>query len=168
MSARGEGEEGAIANTVKEDRSGISAGWPGEIQSVKEIIIASALANGLNPDLLAALIYRESWFPAEWREGYNLCPDGPVTGSCTSVSGAIGPSQVMPFHFSEKENPRDLVTNIARGAKILKNYTDGAGSTRGGLAAYNCGPHTENWLNSNGCWEYADYVLSNYEEKTKQ
>lgn len=145
----------------------LSANWPTEVLQYRKIIIAAATSQGLDPELMAALIYEESWFPPTWERGYELCPDGPCSSSCTSVAGALGPAQVMPFHFTLGENGRDPRTNITRAAEKLREYTGMMGSPRGGLAAYQCGPYTPNWTNPNVCWQYADDVLSTLARHTQ-
>ena len=137
----------------------LSSKWPSEVLRYAEIIARAARSQGLEPELMAALIYKESWFPSTWTRGYELCPDGPCSSSCTSVAGAIGPAQVMPYHFRSGVDGRDPRTNITRAAEKLREYTDAMGSTRGGLAAYQCGPSTPNWTDPNACWQYADDVL---------
>jgi len=115
---------------------------------------------------MAAVVFVESWFNPENPAGYIRCPDGPCTASCTSSAGAIGPAQVMPFHFKEGENARDLGVNIGKGAEILNSYIGQMGSIRGGFAAYYCGPNTTRWVNPDECWRYANKVLSVLVEKT--
>lgn len=135
----------------------LSGNWPEEIRRVEDLIITSAEKYGLYPELYASLIYLESWYPGR-------CPDGPVTGSCTSSAGAIGPAQVMPYHFGEGENGRDPATNIAKGAEILRRYTDAMGTQEGGLAAYYCGPNQQYWINPVECWQYVDQVMLVFEK----
>ena len=135
----------------------LSGNWPQEIRRVENLIITSAEENGLRPELYASLIYHESWYPGR-------CPDGPVTGSCTSSAGAIGPAQVMQYHFGEGEDGRDPAINIAKGAEILRIYTDAMGSQDGGLAAYYCGPNQRFWVNSAECWQYIDQVMQVFRE----
>jgi hypothetical protein len=48
--------------------------------------------------------------------------------TATSPAGAMGPMQVMPFHFTTGQNPFDLQTNINVGAQVLKNGFDATGS----------------------------------------
>jgi len=144
----------------------ISASWPPDILKLADIIVLESSESGVDPDLMAAVIFVESWFNPENPVGYERCPDGPSTSSCTSRSGAIGPAQVMPFHFKPGEDARNVRTNIGRGAEILSSYTAVMGSVRGGLAAYYCGPNTVGWVDPSECWRYADKVLEVYVEKT--
>ena len=140
----------------------ISPNWPVEILAIHERIFEHATNNGLDSDLVAAIIWKESWFSTEyWPQGFERCPAGPVTVSCTSVSGAIGVMQVMPFHFTEEEDPRDLETNISRGTRLFTDHASRMGSARSGLAAYNCGRYSSFPAE---CWEYADLILAKYEE----
>lgn len=136
----------------------LSLTFPAEVRQWEELIVEAAQESGLDPNLYAALIKKESWtFDRE------LCPDGPVTPSCTSRSGALGIAQVMPFHFSEDEEGRDPRTNIFRGAEILSEYLARKnGDVRMGLAAYNCGPNRSTY--DSGCWAYADQILEWYRE----
>jgi len=143
----------------------ISVGWPSDILKLADIIVSESSESGLDPDLMAAVIFVESWFNPENTVGYERCPDGPSTSSCTSRVGAIGPAQVMPFHFKEGEDARNVRTNIGRGAELLSEYTATMGSVRGGLAAYYCGPNTTKWVDPSECWRYADKVLGLYVEK---
>ena len=159
----------------------LSPQWPEEILALEPFIVGAARAYGHEPDLLAALIRKESWFSVErcpkgrpdlWGNPgssrhkqcavvWEVCPDGPCSASCTSRSGAIGPMQVMPEHFRSGENGRNLAVNINRGAQILRNYIDRkGGDLRTGLAAYYCGPNLEEYPQR--CWAYADKVLEFY------
>ena len=137
--------------------------WPGDILALEGIIAVAADRNNLEPNLVAALVKKESWFdPAKFPQGLNRCPEGPCSGSCTSSEGALGPAQVMPYHFSSIEDGRDAVTNIRRGAEILRGYIDKKGGIRKGLAAYYCGPNNETYWQE--CWAYADSILDWYRE----
>jgi soluble lytic murein transglycosylase-like protein len=141
----------------------LSRYWPDDILALEGIIAVAADMNGLDPNLLAALIKKESWFnPANFPQGLRRCPEGPCSGSCTSTEGALGPAQVMPYHFGTHEDGRDLVTNIRRGAKILRGYIDKKGGTRKGLAAYYCGPNNVTYWQE--CWAYADSILGWHEQ----
>ena len=68
----------------------------------------------------------------------------------------------MPYHFGDDEDGRDPVTNIRRGAQILRGYIDKKGGIRKGLAAYYCGPNNETYWQE--CWAYADSILGWYEQ----
>lgn len=139
----------------------INASWPETIQQWGGWITKYADDNGLDPNLVAAVMYRESWFPETYTGGWNRCPDGPNSASCTSTAGAIGPMQVMPLHQKAGENLRDVETNIKKGCAILRTYIDYMGSELGGLAAYNAGP---GGAKAGGGWGYAKDVLKFLEE----
>jgi len=145
----------------------ISPRWPPEVRRWEELIAEAAESQGLDPDLFASLIKKESWFPVDtWPQGFERCPEGPVTPSCTSVSGALGIAQVMPFHFSPGEDGRDPRTNLFRGGEILAEYIAlKGGDLRAGLAAYHGGPYRETYRQID--WEYADLILTWYREATQ-
>lgn len=130
----------------------INGDWEKEIVAVSEIIAQVSKPLALNPQLYAATIHLES---------YTNCPDGPVTMSCVSSSGAIGPAQVMPLHYSDGEDKTDLFLNLEKGAQILSSYIELTGSVRAGLAAYNCGPGN---YDHQQCWDYADKVLEIFKQ----
>ena len=143
--------------------SGLSGYWPSQIRDIGHIITVAAEAVRLDPDLIAAVVKKETWFnPVLYPQGLQACPDGPCTGSCTSRRGAQGPMQVMPYHFGGGERGRDLRTNIEMGSRILRDYIDRKGGTRQGLAAYYCGPNRSQYTSD--CWAYADSILSWYKE----
>ncbi|MDP1710660.1 MAG: transglycosylase SLT domain-containing protein [candidate division WWE3 bacterium] len=146
---------------AQEVQTQLSASLPTEVLRWKELIVGAAREYGLDPNLFAALIQKESWFPiGTWPQGFDRCPNGPVTPSCTSTSGALGMAQVMPFHFAYNEDGRDPQTNLFRGAEILARYIEvKGGDLRLGLAAYNCGPNREP---TSGCLAYADQILEWY------
>lgn len=144
---------------------GLSDYWPPAIRRMADIITEAAKVAHLDCDLIAAVIKKETWFnPNLYPQGLKACPDGPCSGSCTSYRGALGPMQVMPYHFGEGERGRDLRTNIETGSDILKDYIDRKGGVREGLAAYYCGPNRSHY--STDCWVYADSILEWYEEST--
>ena len=156
-----------LAEASEEPPSKLSPRWPTEVRQWEELITASAQNHGLDPDLYAALIKKESWFPVDtWPQGFERCPAGPVTPSCTSVSGALGIAQVMPFHFTPDENGRDPQTNIFRGAEIFAEYLAiKGGDIRTGLAAYHGGPYRDPLRQID--WAYADLILEWYQEATQ-
>ncbi len=99
-----------------------------------EAIRAEAAANGLEPEFVAAVIYRESRFSETARSG----------------EGAVGLMQVMPetAHWitrqpgSPQEDPHrlaDPAVNIAFGTWYLRYLSGKYGSERLALAAYNGG-----------------------------
>ena len=126
--------------------------WEEEILAIEEILVKESKDESLNPQLYAAVIHRES---------YTNCPDGPVTMSCVSSAGAIGPAQVMYFHYEDWEDKTDLRLNLEKGAQILSDYIESMGSVRAGLAAYNCGPNN---YDHEQCWDYADEVLQIFKD----
>lgn len=109
-----------------------------------EAIRSEAAANGLEPELVAAVIYRESRF----------------TEAARSDRGAVGLMQVMPetAHWishqpgspsAPPERLDDPAVNIAYGAWYL-GYLEGKyGDTRRALAAYNGGEaNLRRWMAS--------------------
>ena len=126
--------------------------WEEEILAIEEVLVKESKDESLNPQLYAAVIHRES---------YTNCPDGPVTMSCVSSAGAIGPAQVMPFHYEDWEDKTDLRLNLEKGAQVLSDYIESMGSVRAGLAAYNCGPSN---YDHKQCWDYADEVLQIFKD----
>lgn len=155
-----------LAENVAEAAFQLSPYFPMEVLQWEELIVAGAQSFGLDPNLYAALIKKESWFPVDtWPQGFERCPDGPVTPSCTSKSGAIGIAQVMPFHFGPGEDGRDPRTNIFKGAEVLTEaFTIKNGDVRAALAAYNAGPYRETYPAES--WAYADKILEWYREAT--
>lgn len=105
-------------------------------------IRGEAAFTGLAPDLLAAVIYRESKFDEAAR----------------SDKGAVGLMQVLPgtarfIHRQrgapspEPERLREPEVNIAYGAWYLDNLITRYGSEELGLAAYNAGQtNVEKWI----------------------
>lgn len=91
---------------------------------------------------------------AHWAEKHELDPNLLATvmqiESCghpdvSSVAGAQGLFQVMPFHFSEGEDQTDPDTNARRGAKVLKDCLSAADDDIGlAVACYNGGPSVIN------------------------
>lgn len=82
---------------------------------------------GLDPRLLAAMVWQESRFQ----------PDA------VSKSGALGLAQLMPGTAEGLDvNPRDPVENLQGGARYLAWTIEEFGSIELGLAAYNAGPTT--------------------------
>ena len=82
---------------------------------------------GLDPRLLAAMVWQESRFD----------PDA------VSRSGAIGLSQLMPATAEGLGvDPHDPIQNLEGGARYLAWTIEEFGSIELGLAAYNAGPGT--------------------------
>ena len=85
----------------------------------------AATRAGLDPRLLAAMVWQESGFRPE----------------AVSRSGAIGLSQLMPATADELGvDPHDPVQNLEGGARFLAWTIEEFGSIELGLAAYNAGP----------------------------
>lgn len=85
----------------------------------------AATAQGLEPELLGALVYTESKF----------CPDA------VSPEGALGLGQLMPETARELGvDPFDPAQNLAGAARYLRLQLDAFGSLELALAAYNAGP----------------------------
>ena len=92
--------------------------WAAEIED-------AASKAGLDPRLLAAMVWQESGF----------APDA------VSRSGAIGLAQLMPGTAAGLEvDPWDPVANLEGGARYLAWTIEEFGSIELGLAAYNAGP----------------------------
>ena len=83
-------------------------------------------ANGISPFLLEALVWQES----RWQAG------------ARSRAGAIGLTQLMPGTARDLGvNPTDLASNLAGGARYLRQQLDRFdGNVELALAAYNAGP----------------------------
>lgn len=85
----------------------------------------AAQANGIPPQLLAALLHQES--------GFNP--------AAVSSAGAIGIAQFMPSTASGMGiNPSDPTQAINGAAKLIGEYTQRFGNYADALAAYNAGP----------------------------
>lgn len=93
--------------------------------SIGPMIADAARAEGLQPELLAAVAWQES------------------RGRMTALSpkGAIGVMQLMPGTAREiGVNPHDPTENIMGGARYLRRQIDRFGTVPLALAAYNAGP----------------------------
>lgn len=89
-------------------------------------IAEAALAEGVDPSLLAALVQHESDFKPTAR----------------SHAGAIGLAQLMPGTAAGLGvDPHDPHQNLAGGARFLRTQLDKFGSVDLALAAYNAGPN---------------------------
>ena len=88
-------------------------------------VLNESRANGLDPQLVLALIDVESSFQRD----------------AVSKSGAIGLMQVMPFWLDVFEKPHADLSNplvsLRFGCKILRHYMDRYDNVRNALAAYN-------------------------------
>ncbi len=134
--------------------SGLSNQFPASIQQWRGHIEASAGKNGLDPNLIAAVMLQESSGSAE----------------VVSWSGAVGLMQVMPRDgiaasficgsqpcFSSRPSTNELLEptfNIEYGARMLAGLISKKGSLREALYAY--GPYDVGY-------RYADIVLDIYE-----
>jgi soluble lytic murein transglycosylase-like protein len=102
----------------------ISPVFQPEVQYWREAIQVWASAAGLDPNLVATVMQIES------------CGDP----RARSRAGAMGLFQVMPFHFTETDDPYNPDTNAARGLAYLKRSMEkAAGDARLALAGYNGG-----------------------------
>lgn len=106
------------------------ADWPTTKSATPPVSIGPTIANaaraeGLQPELLAAVAWQES------------------RGRMTALSpkGAIGVMQLMPGTAREiGVNPHDPTENIMGGARYLRRQIDRFGTVPLALAAYNAGP----------------------------
>ncbi len=90
-----------------------------------EAITDAANQAGIEPALLAALVWTESDFQSD----------------AVSRSGAIGLGQLMPGTAAGLGvDPTDPTENLAGAARYLKSQIERFGSVELGLAAYNAGP----------------------------
>ncbi len=110
---------------IPPDSSGLSPYWSPDVSRWEPFILSTAEERNLDPDLIAAVIWKESLGRA-WERG-------PV--------GAVGLMGVMPFDWrpsvDELQNPW---TNIAWGTRALAHtIRDGQGDLYYALAAYNGG-----------------------------
>ena len=103
--------------------------WMGSIR-------AAAHRNGVDPDLLTALVWTESSF----------VPDA------VSHAGAVGLAQLMPGTAEALGvDPFDPSQNLEGGARYLRQMIDRFGSVDLALAAYNAGPtRVSNLLDGSG------------------
>lgn len=109
----------AISGSWKDSLPAAGRQWADEIE-------AAAGEAGLDPRLLAAMVWQES--------GFN--PDA------ISPSGAIGLTQLMPATAAGLGvDPGNAVENLVGGARYLSWAIDEFGSIELGLAAYNAGPN---------------------------
>jgi soluble lytic murein transglycosylase-like protein len=123
------------------------------ICSLSQITIANTAPLPSPAGLIAPLFTPEVQYWAQkivnWSEAWNLDPDLVATvmqiESCgnpraLSPSGAMGLFQVMPYHFTEKDDPFKPSINAQRGLAYLKQTLDTrGGSSKLALAGYNGG-----------------------------
>lgn len=102
-----------------------AAGLPEAGQRWAGLIEAAAAVHGLDPRLLAALVWQESGFRSDAR----------------SPAGAVGLAQLMPGTAAELGvDPYDPAANLDGGARYLRTQLDRFGNVELALAAYNAGP----------------------------
>jgi soluble lytic murein transglycosylase-like protein len=102
-----------------------TAGLPERAEAFIPVIEEVAADTGLDPRLLAGLVWAESTF----------VPDA------VSSAGAIGLAQLMPGTAAGLGvDPWDPAANVRGGAAYLSQQIDRFGSVELGLAAYNAGP----------------------------
>ncbi|MCC5949400.1 MAG: lytic transglycosylase domain-containing protein, partial [Nitriliruptoraceae bacterium] len=102
-----------------------ATGLPGQGPRWSAAIDATAQRHGLDPRLLAALVWTES----------NFRPDA------VSHAGALGLAQLMPGTARGLGvDPRDPLANLDGGARYLRTQLDRFGRVDLALAAYNAGP----------------------------
>lgn len=90
-------------------------------------ILEASHKQHISPDLVASLVFTESTFRINVK----------------SVTGAIGPAQVLPTVWADFCGDIDLynpVYNIQCGAQILVHYLEKCGDFNCALAMYNVGP----------------------------
>lgn len=107
------------------DEPGLSPYWPPAVSQWEPVILTYAQARSLDPDLIAAVIWKESLGRANAR----------------SVVGAVGLMGLMPFPWRPSiEELQDPSVNLFWGARALAHtIRDGNGDLYYSLAAYNGG-----------------------------
>ncbi|GAB4511993.1 MAG: hypothetical protein OHK0046_10860 [Anaerolineae bacterium] len=116
----------SVDHTVMPGPSGeLAPLFTAQIDHWEDDILRWSAQYDVDPNLLATVMQIES------------CGHPTVS----SVAGAQGLFQVMPFHFSSDENQLDPDTNAMRGANFLNYCLDYAnGDTGLAMACYNGGP----------------------------
>ena len=96
--------------------------------ALRALMRQAANNNGVDPDLLDALVQQES--------GYST--------TARSKAGAMGLTQLMPETAASLgvTNPFDAAQSLNAGARYLKQQIDRFGDIGKGLAAYNAGPNS--------------------------
>ena len=107
----------------------VDAAWVQELpaagQEWSEAISEAAADNGIDPRLLAAVVWSESAF----------------NPGAVSRAGALGLAQLMPGTAAGLGvDPSDPVQNLDGGARYLRQQLDRFGTVELALAAYNAGP----------------------------
>ncbi len=121
--------------------SGISGSYPEPIQRWGIWITKYGNQYSIDPNIIAAVMVQESGGDP----------------NATSVAGARGLMQVMPFHGCSTYNPEK---NILCGVDLLATFRQKAPDWSSALAAYNAGERGRD--NGKG-WGYAEKVLAIYE-----
>jgi hypothetical protein len=107
------------------DEPALSPYWPTVVSRWEPVIVRYAQERDLDPDFIAAVIWKESKGNPQAR----------------SVVGAVGLMQLMPSEW--RPNPKELEdpwTNVSWGARALaQTIRDGNGDVYYSLAAYNGG-----------------------------
>jgi soluble lytic murein transglycosylase-like protein len=115
---------GSSLNANQNQQKTLSPIFTPEVMYWADRILVWSESAGLDPNLVAAVMQIES------------CGD-PLA---LSRSGAMGLFQVMPYHFTDAENPYDPETNANRGLNYLqRSLQAGDHSPRLALAGYNGG-----------------------------
>jgi hypothetical protein len=116
---------GADADPTVVSEHGWAAALPAQGRRWVDAIVSAARLAGLDPRLLAALVWAESSFRSD----------------AVSGAGAIGLTQLMPGTAASLHvDPRDPIQNLRGGAQYLAAQIRRFGSLELGLAAYNAGP----------------------------
>ncbi len=116
---------GAIRAALSPDGDSWSAKLPEAGRQYVAAITDAANQAGIDPALLAALVWTESDFQ----------PDA------VSPSGAVGLGQLMPATAAGLDvDPSDPIANLGGAARFLSSQIQRFGSIELGLAAYNAGP----------------------------
>ncbi len=123
------GPMAATAGAVSPGATPVDAGWvdrlPAAGRPLAGAVTEAADRHGLDPRLLAALVWSESGFRAD----------------AVSHAGAIGLAQLMPGTAAGLGvDPHDPAQNLDGGARYLRQMLDRFGDTSLALAAYNAGP----------------------------
>ncbi len=106
-----------------DDNPGISPVFTPEVQAWEEKILRWGERYQVDPDLIATVMQIESC------GGHQAL----------SPAGAVGLFQVMPYHFTDNEDPYQVGTNARRGLSYLRQSLEKGGSIRLALAGYNGG-----------------------------
>ncbi len=135
------GAAGALLQAVPQAVTGVFESFGGLFQG---------RSSGSIAPLFTASVAHWSGDIERWAQDHDLDPNLLATvmqiESCghptiSSVAGAQGLFQVMPFHFASNENQTDPETNALRGAAFLNDCLGWANGDPGrAMACYNGGP----------------------------